>query len=83
MNELVKNFQNALAAAKSEPKGVKVGPGLWIALKAAELIQLRGVAAWGVFDLGFEMPFYKDICLIYDPELDETTAGFRLPPAVL
>jgi hypothetical protein len=83
MDELIRSFESRMAAAKSEPKGVKVGPELWKALKSAGLIEMRSVAAWGVFDLGFEMPFYKNTCLIYDPELDITRRSFELPPAVL
>jgi hypothetical protein len=77
---LVQQFESAVAGAKVQPKGVKVNLELWKALKAADLIKMRDVAAWGVFDLGFEMPFYKDTILIYDPELDSTGNNFQLPP---
>jgi hypothetical protein len=36
-----------------------------------------------IYDLGFEMPFYKNTCLIYDPELDLSLRSFELPPTVL
>jgi hypothetical protein len=83
MDELIRNFASSIAAAKSEPKGVKIGLELWKVLKSAGLIEMRSVAAWGLFDLGFEMPFYKSTCLIYDPELDITRRSFQLPDAVL
>jgi hypothetical protein len=57
---LVQQFEAAVSEAKIQPKGVKVSLQLWRELKDAGLIKMRGVAAWGVFDLGFEMPFYKD-----------------------
>lgn len=77
---LVQQFESAVANAKLQPKGVKVNLDLWKALKAANLIKMRDVAAWGVFDLGFEMPFYKDTILIYDPELNSSDNYFKLPP---
>ena len=77
---LVEQFEAALSAAKIKPKFVKVGLPLWKELKDAGHITMRGVAAWGVFDLGFEMPFYKDTCLIYDPELELLDKHFMLPP---
>ena len=77
---LVQQFESAVTAAKVQPKGIKVSLELWKALKAADLIKMRGVAAWGIFDLGFEMPFYKDTCLIYDPELELAGKHFQLPP---
>jgi hypothetical protein len=83
MDELIRKFEVSIAAAKSEPKGVKIGLELWKALKSAGLIEMRSVAAWGLFDLGFEMPFYMNTCLIYDPELDITRRSFELSPAVL
>lgn len=76
----INEFQLAVSAAKVQPKGVKVSLKLWKALKDAGLIQMRGVGAWGVFDLGFEMPFYQDTCLIYDPELELAGKNFQLPP---
>jgi hypothetical protein len=83
MVELVQQFEIHIASARSEPKGVKVGLELWKALKSAGLIQMRSVAAWGLYDLGFEMPFYRNTCVIYDPELDISGRSFELPPAVL
>ena len=77
---LVQQFEAAVSAAKIQPKGVKVSLQLWKELKDAGLIKMRGVAAWGAFDLGFEMPFYKDTCLIYDPELEPLDKHFLLPP---
>lgn len=77
---LVQQFESAIAGAKIQPKGVKVSLELWKALKAAGLIEMRAVAAWGAFDLGFEMPFYKDTILIYDPELSLSDTHFQLPP---
>jgi hypothetical protein len=77
---LVQQFEAAVSAAQIQPKGVKVSSQLWKELKDADLIKMRGVAAWGVFDLGFEMPFYKEICLIYDPELESLDKQFLLPP---
>ena len=77
---LVQQFEAAMTAEKIQPKGVKVSLRLWKELKDAGLIKMRGVAAWGVFDLGFEMPFYKDTCLIYDPELESLDKHFLLPP---
>ena len=78
---IVQEFESAVAAAKNEPKGVKVSLDLWKALKEADLIVMRDVAAWGVFDLGFQMPFYKDTILIYDPELELHSKSFQLPPS--
>ena len=78
---IVQEFESALADAKSAPKGVKISLDLWKALKASELIVMRDVAAWGVFDLGFQMPFYKDTILIYDPELELHGKTFQLPPS--
>jgi hypothetical protein len=77
---LIDEFKLALSAATVQPKGAKISLELWKALKDAGLIQMRGVAAWGVFDLGFEMPFYQDTCLIYDPELELAGENFQLPP---
>lgn len=77
---LINEFESAISAARIKPKGVKVSPELWISLKNRGLIEMRGVAAWGIFDLGFEMPFYKDTCLIYDPELELSGNNFQLPP---
>lgn len=77
---LVQQFETAVAGAKVQPKGIKVSSEMWKALKIADLIKMRGVAAWGAFDLGFEMPFYKDTVLIYDPELELSGKHFQLPP---
>ena len=44
---IVQEFESAVAAAKNEPKGVKVSLDLWKALKEADLIVMRDVAAWG------------------------------------
>ncbi len=77
---LVQQFESAVSGAKVQPKGVKVSLDMWKALKAADLIKMRAGAAWGVFDLGFEMPFYKDTILIYDPELGLCGQHFQLPP---
>ena len=76
---LVQEFETAVAGAKVQPKGVKVSLEMWRALKAAGLIKMRGVAALGIFDLGFEMPFYKDTILLYDPELELSGKHFQLP----
>jgi len=73
-------FQSALSQAKVMPKGVKVGLELWKELKGAGLIQMKDVAAWGVLDLGFQMPFYNETILIYDPELEIRNKHFELPP---
>lgn len=54
---LVQQFEAAVSAAKIQPRGVKVSLQLWKELKQAGLIAMRDVAAWGVFDHGFEMPF--------------------------
>jgi hypothetical protein len=78
---IVQEFESAVGAAKSEPKGVKVSLDLWRALKEADLIVMRDVAAWGVLDLGFQMPFYKNTILIYDPELEMHAESFQLPPS--
>jgi hypothetical protein len=77
---LVQQFEAAVSAAKIQPKGVKVSLQLWKELKDAGLIKMRRVAAWGVLDLGFDMPFYNDTCLIYDPELETLDKHFLLPP---
>jgi hypothetical protein len=44
---------------------------------------MKDVGAWGVFDLGFQMPFYQDTCVIYDPELELRGKHFELPPNAL
>jgi hypothetical protein len=80
---LVEQFESAIANAKVEPKGVKVSPQLWKELKASDLVEMRGVAAWGVFDLGLELPFYKSTFLIIDPELDLIGKSFQLPPSAM
>ena len=77
---LVRQFESAVTGAAKRPKAVKLGRELWVALKAANLIEMRSVAAWGIFDLGFELPFYKDVCIIHDPELDASDRMFVLPP---
>lgn len=77
---LVQQLEAAVSAAKIQPKGAKVSLRLWKELKDAGLIKMCGVSACGVFDLGFEMPFYKDTCLIYDPELELLDKHFLLPP---
>lgn len=77
---IVQQFESAIASATDAPKAAKIGPDLWVALKAAHLISMRDVAAWGVFGLGFQMPFYKDTILIYDPELELRGLSFELPP---
>lgn len=79
---LVQQFESAVAAAKVQPKGVKISLDLWKALKDAGQIKMRGVSAWGIYDTGFEMPFYKDIYLIYDPEFELVGKHFQLPPSV-
>ena len=74
-------FQSAMSQAKKvPPKGVKVSLELWKELKSAGLIDMKDVAAWGVFDLGFQMPFYQETILIYDPELETRNKHFELPP---
>lgn len=75
----VQQFQSAIANTNTPPKGVKISPDLWRELKAAGLIEMKDVAAWGVFDLGFQMPFYQSCCLIYDPEL--SGKSYQLPPS--
>jgi len=77
---LIQQFEAAVANAKVQPKGIKVSLEMWKALKKANLIAMRDVQAWGVFDLGFQMPFYKDTILIYDPELELGGMDFQLPP---
>lgn len=77
---VVEQFESAMAGARIEPKGVKISSQLWKELKAAGLIEMRGVAAWGFIDLGFEMPFYKHTCLILDPDLEFLGKHFQLPP---
>lgn len=70
-----------LAKAPTRPKGIKVSEDTWKKLKDADLIKNKSVAAWGVFDLGFELPFYdEDICVIIDPELDINGMDYELPP---
>jgi len=35
----------------------------------------------GIFDLGYEMPFYdRDICVIIDSELELSGLDYLLPP---
>ncbi|NTW88481.1 MAG: hypothetical protein HGB26_05015 [Desulfobulbaceae bacterium] len=77
---LVQQFESAVAGAQVQLKGVKVSLELWKALKAAGLIEMRAVAAWGALDLGFEMRFYQDIILLYDPELSLSDTNYQLPP---
>jgi len=60
-------FQSSIANSKTQPKGFKVGPDLLLELKAAGLIEMKDIAAWSVFDLGFQMPFYQSCCLICHP----------------
>jgi hypothetical protein len=62
MDGLIKQFEAGIVGAKSEPKGVKISIELGSALAAAGLIRMRGAAAWGVYNLGFAMPFYKGTC---------------------
>lgn len=76
---LVQQFEAAVAGAKVQSKGIKVSLEMWKALKEANLIAMRDVAAWSTFDLGFQMPFYKDTVLIYDPELELSGVHFQLP----
>ena len=79
---IVDRFKAAMTAAKSVPKGVKVSPGLFAELRKADLIAMRDVAAWGIVDLGFQMPFYGDTVVICDPELLLSNIEFQLPPNV-
>ena len=76
----VQEFELAFSQAKVEPKGIKISPKLWKELKTANLIKMRDVAAFGLFDLGFQMPFYKDTILLFDPELEFSGLSFQLPP---
>jgi hypothetical protein len=77
----VEEFETAVSAEITEPKVVKVSLDLLKALKAADLIVMRDAAGGGFFDLGFQMPFYKNTCLIYDPELELHGRQFQLPPS--
>jgi hypothetical protein len=72
-----------IAKAKQRPKGIKVSEETWKKLKNADLIKMKDVAAWGVFDLGFQLPFLDgDICVIVDPELETRDLDYELPPCV-
>lgn len=79
---IVGKFEASMAAAKSEPKGVKVCLDLWLALKENGLITMKRVGVNGIIDLGFEMPYYKNTVLIIDPELEIQKDPFILPPSV-
>jgi len=73
----------ALNEVKDKPKAIKVSPTMWEELREANLITMRRVAAWGVFDLGFDVPCYQDIMLIYDSSIDPDDQQFVLPPNVI
>jgi hypothetical protein len=75
---IVNEFETAIGSAKMAPKAAKTGPALWKALGAAGM---RDVAAWGLFDLGLQMPCYKETILIYD-DLESQGLSFLLPPSV-
>jgi hypothetical protein len=77
----IKSIAADLAIAPTRPKGIKVSVETWQEMKKLGLIEMKGVAAWGVFDLGYEMPFYDgDICVIVDPELELSGLDYLLPP---
>lgn len=77
---LVQEFELAFSQAKVEPKAVKISLTLWKALKSANLMKMRAVTAFGPFDLEFQMPFYKNTILLFDPELEFSDLSFQLPP---
>ena len=77
----IESIKADLAVAPERPKGIKVSVDTWKIMKESGLIKMKGVAAWGVFDLGYEMPFYdEDICVIVDPELELDGLDYMLPP---
>lgn len=77
----IDNINNDLSKAKQRPKGIKVSEATWKSMKDSNLIEMKDVAAWGAFDLGFQMPFYDgDICVIVDPELETRDLDYELPP---
>lgn len=77
----IKSIDADLAAAPTRPKGIKVSVETWKEMKRLGLVEMKGVAAWGIFDLGHEMPFYDgDICIIVDPELEFIGLDYMLPP---
>ena len=80
---LVTEFKNQIKIANVRPKFVKIGYELWQALKKMDLIKMKPVAAWGVYYLNFNMPFFdEDICLLYEPdELQLEGKKFLLPPS--
>lgn len=79
---LVAEFKHQIAIANARPKFVKIGYELWHTLKKMDLIKMKPVAAWGVYELNFNMPFFdEDICLLYEPdELELEGKNFLLPP---
>ena len=79
----INSIKADLAKAKQRPKGIKVSEKTWKELKNANLIEMKDVAAWGVFDLGFQLPFFDDdICVIIDLELKTRELDYELPPCV-
>jgi hypothetical protein len=70
-------FEQTLAALKKPPVGVKVNLATWNELKAAGLIEWKQTHTWGLFNLGFSMPYYKQTFLICDPDMTEP---LLLPP---
>lgn len=78
---LILELRNALNCAKVRPKGVKVAADLWRELEQAKLIQRRRAALCGVFDLGFDLPYFEDVILIYDSEIEMRGLIFELPPS--
>lgn len=80
---LINNLKAELKAANTRPKAIKVSVGTWKELMDAGLIEYKEVSAWGIIDLGFEMPFYDgDICVIVEPELLIQGIDYELPPCV-
>ncbi len=75
-------LESALSSSRSKPKGIKVSTKLWVALKAANLVEMMEVPEWDVFAPGMKLPFYKRIYLVVDPELEAVGNNFLIPPNV-
>lgn len=62
------------------PKAIKISLSLWKELKNLGLIENKDVAAFGIFELGYKLPFYKDSILLIDLEMDGIGEDFLFPP---
>jgi len=78
----INNLKADIKKASVRPKGIKVSESTWKKLKAGGLIEMKDAAAWGIIDLGFQLPFLdENIYVILDPEFEASGLDYELPPS--